>query len=163
MNEYLTKKYWQTFLAKKVVTRSLSFTLVQIFIVTILFGTVGYMILLKNGDANSSHLPKLIINTAKFGSWFLLGYAGIQAFGYEIEKDRISEFEDEIYRAHAQTDFNTYTAIQRDENDSSALQKLGKVDSQRVRIKGEKVTAFKIFVFGVVLFFATSVAELIYY
>lgn len=161
--KYLTKEYWQTFLAKKVVTRSLSFTLCQIFIVTVLFGAVGYMILSINGDANSEHFPKLFINTAKFGSWFLLGYAGMQAFGYEIEKSRISEFEDEIYRAHAQTNFNTYTTIQRDENDSNALKKLGEIESQRIRIKGDKITAFQLFVLGVLSFFAISLAELIYY
>ncbi|TMP61896.1 hypothetical protein CWB77_08165 [Pseudoalteromonas sp. S1610] len=161
--DIFTKKYWQTFLAKKIVTRSFRFTFFQIFSVTVLFGVVGYLILLQNNDINDANLLKLYFNTGKFGTWFLLGYAGFQAFGYEIEKERLAEFEDKTYRAHAQVEFNTYTTIERSNNDNQALKHLESVDNQKIRIKGDKITSFKLFAIGVASFFVISVLELFFY
>ena len=152
----------KVFFAKLVVTQGFWISFLQVLLVTFLFYKLGYTFLEGKNRATNENLIPLYVNSVKFGMWFLFGYGAIQLFGVRIEKEKLSELEKDLYRAHAQEELYIWTDVGRDSNDEDTLNKVAKVDGQFARVKGDHKTAKWLWFIGFVLFLAVSSFEIIH-
>ncbi len=162
INLHRKKDSMREFLIKYVVTRKLGTSIKMILVVSILFFLVGWVPLLGEDRLSGENWYLLTVNTAKFAMWFFLGYGGFQALGVRFEVSKLNELEEEKYFAHARVDFEPWTQMNRDLQDEETLKEVQKIDNQRLVINGDEETSLWLFGFGVFLFLATSISDVLY-
>ncbi len=148
-------------LRKLVKTRNFNSIFCWIIIITVLYGLVGWLFHWGEGKDSATNLITLANNTLKFCSWFLLGYGTLQALGRKIEFENIENAVDQADVIVQYSSFDVYTNAEKskvsEDKNTVYKEKVNDLDE----IEKDDQTIFKLYMFGIVLFFITSLVDIV--
>lgn len=148
-------------LRKLVKTRRFKPTLISILLVSVLYGLLGLVVHLGEGKTPFVELLVLANNVLKFCAWFMYGYGTLQALGRKFEFENIELRASESDRVHGISKFHAQTQDEvshlESNHDSEYKREVEELDT----IERDEETTFKLYVIGIVLFFVSSLGDIV--
>jgi hypothetical protein len=129
--------------------------------VSVLYGLLGFVVHLSESKTSFVELLVLANNVLKFCAWFMFGYGTLQALGRKFEFEIIEQRASEADRVHGISIFHSQTQdevnLLESNHNSDYKREVEALDT----IELDEATSFKLYVIGIVLFFVSSLGDIV--
>lgn len=145
-------------------TKTIGGVLLDIFLVSSSLFSLGCIFVFYNNEFTLLLLFKLFVKTSEFTAWFLFGYSGFQALGYEKEIKQLDDELNDIKHEAGIKAFNVYDETGKDDLNNIII-KINRmsidVEKQKRLIENDKGTSIRLLLLGVVVFMFTTFSNMI--